>query len=156
MTAGFRPTRVFLGADHGGYEVKEWLKEQLQGEFLVVDKGAFDMDPSDDFVPIAKDVAGAVVAEPGSMGILICRSGEGMAIASNKLNGVRASLVWNKSVARETRADNDANILSLPADYITADEALEISQIWLTTSFSGEDRHTRRIRQIDDLEDAKS
>lgn len=153
MEGEYRPSKVFLAADHGGYEAKERLRSGLQAEFDVVDMGPSNMDPSDDFTPYAEAVARAVVAERGSMGVLVCRSGEGMAIAANKIDGVRAALVWDVSVASETREDNDTNILSLPADHITTGEMLAITRTWLTTPFSGEERHVRRIKQINNLED---
>jgi ribose 5-phosphate isomerase B len=153
MEGGYRPSKVFLAADHGGYEAKEQLKAQLQAEFDLVDMGPENMNPDDDFTPFAEEVARAVVAEQNSMGVLVCRSGEGMAIAANKIDGVRAALVWDQSVARETREDNDSNVLSLPADHITTDEMLAITRTWLTTPFSGAERHTRRIEQISELED---
>ncbi len=156
MEGGFRPSKVFLAADHGGYDAKEQLKAQLQAEFEIVDMGPNNMNPDDDFTSFAEEVARAVVAEASSMGVLVCRSGEGMAIAANKISGVRAALVWNQSVARETREDNDSNVLSLPADHITTDEMLAITRIWLTTPFSGEERHSRRIEQIAELEDKAS
>jgi ribose 5-phosphate isomerase B len=118
--------------------------------------GPENMNPDDDFTPYAEEVAKAVVAEKNSMGVLVCRSGEGMAIAANKIDGVRAALVWDQSVARETREDNDSNILSLPADHITTDEMLAITRTWLTTPFSGAERHARRIEQISELEDKTS
>ena len=154
MEGGYRPAKVFLAADHGGYDAKEQLKAQLQAEFDVVDMGPENLNPDDDFTPYAEEVARAVVAEKNAMGVLVCRSGEGMAIAANKIDGVRAALVWNQSVARETREDNDSNVLSLPADHITTDEMLAITRTWLTTPFSGEERHFWRIEQISDLEDS--
>lgn len=156
MEGGYRPSKVFLAADHGGYDAKEQLKAQLQAEFDVVDMGPENLNPDDDFTPYAEEVAKAVVAEKNSMGVLVCRSGEGMAIAANKINGVRAALVWDQSVARETREDNDSNVLSLPADHITTDEMLAITRTWLTTPFSGAERHARRIEQISELEDKTS
>lgn len=150
---GFRPSTVYLAADHGGYETKEQLKNQLQGEFDVQDLGPDSMNPDDDFTPYAETVSRAVIAKAGAMGVLICRSGEGMVMAANKIDGVRAALVWNQSVARETREDNDANVLSLPADHISFDEMLAITRTWLMTTFSGAPRHVRRIEQIDRLED---
>lgn len=150
---GFRPSVVYMAADHGGYEAKEQLKSQLQGEYEVRDLGPDSLNPDDDFTPFAEKVSRAVAEEKGAMGILICRSGEGMVMAANKIDGVRAALVWDQSVARETREDNDANVLSLPADHISFDEMMAITRVWLSTAFSNAPRHVRRIEQIDRLED---
>lgn len=153
MEGEFRPSKVFLGADHGGLEAKNQLRAELQSEFTVIDMGPTQLDPADDFTPFAESVARAVVAEPGSMGVLVCRSGEGMAIAANKIDGVRAALVWNQVVSKETREDNDSNVLSLPADHLSLAEMSAIARTWLTTPFSGKERHKRRLEQISDLEE---
>ena len=148
-----KPSQVFIAADHGGFEAKQALVKALEGEFTIVDLGAPALDPDDDFTPFAEHLAKSVVNTPGSLGILLCRSGEGMAMAANKIDGVRAALAWNEAVAKESRDDNDANILTLPNDYVSADELVEIARAWLTTPFSGETRHQRRIDQITELED---
>ncbi len=148
----FRPTRVYIAADHGGFEAKRHLAERLADDFQVEDLGPETLNPADDFTPYAEKVARVVAAEPDSMGILLCRSGEGMVMAANKVDGIRAALAWNKEVARETRADNDSNVLSLPADLVDAEEMEAIVRNWLTTPFSGEARHTRRIQEITELE----
>lgn len=118
----YRPTQVFIAADHGGFEAKQHLVEALAKDFEVTDMGPDELDPQDDFTPYAEKVGRAVAEAEGSMGVLICRSGEGMVMAANKIDGVRAALVWNEDVARETRADNDSNVLSLPADHVSAAE----------------------------------
>jgi len=147
------PTTVFIAADHGGFAAKQTLVNALEGEFTIKDLGAPALDPDDDFTPYAERVAESVVAHPGSMGILLCRSGEGMAMAANKIDGIRAALAWEKHVAIESRDDNDANVLALPNDYVSSEELVEIAKTWLTTPFSGAERHDRRIQQIADLEE---
>jgi len=87
------------------------------------------------------------------MGVLICANGVGISIAANKFDGIRAALSWNPKHAASSRNDDGTNILVLPADYVTKEEALEILQTWLSTNFSGEDRHIRRIQKISELEE---
>lgn len=148
----YMPTKVFIAADHAGFEAKCAIVNALEGEFTIQDLGAPALEPADDFTPYAEQVARDVVAHAGSLGVLVCGSGEGMAMAANKIDGVRAAVVWNEDVARETRDDNDANIASLPARFESVDELIAISKAFLTTPFSGAERHKRRIEQIAQLE----
>lgn len=150
--APHRPTTIYIAADHGGFAVKERLKVDLAAHYEVKDLGPETLQPNDDYVPYAQAVGQAVAAEAESMGILVCRSGEGMVIAANKIDGVRAALVWDRAVAEETRRDNNSNVLSLPADHADYDELLAITQLWLSTPFSGAERHVRRIDEIAKLE----
>lgn len=152
-TESFSPSVVYIAADHGGFAAKQALAEDLAGDFTLEDLGPRQLDPTDDFTPYAEAVAEAVVKHSGSLGILLCRSGEGMSIAANKIDGVRAVVAWNETVARETRDDNDANVLALPADFASLDELKKIARTWLTTEFSGAERHARRVEQIRKLED---
>ena len=147
------PTTVFIAADHGGFAAKQKIVSTLEGEFTIKDLGAPALDPDDDFTPYAQRVAESVVATPGSMGILLCRSGGGMVMAANKIDGIRAALAWEEKVARESRDDNDANVLALPNDYVSSEELIKIARAWLTTPFSGEARHARRIDEIAQLEE---
>ncbi|HKX23760.1 MAG TPA: RpiB/LacA/LacB family sugar-phosphate isomerase, partial [Candidatus Saccharimonadales bacterium] len=84
-------------------------------------------------------------------GILLCGSGQGMCIAANRVRGIRASLCWSEDIARETRNDNNSNVLCVPARVLTEDEALKIIDVWLDTEFSGATRHQRRINEIEEL-----
>jgi ribose 5-phosphate isomerase B len=86
------------------------------------------------------------------LGILLCRSGEGMEMAANKVPGIRAALVWGTELARESRTDNDANIAVLPADYLSAEDALRIVRIFISTPFSGANRHLRRLEKLHAIE----
>lgn len=139
---------IYLGSDHGGYDLKEAVKKGLQdrGE-AVEDLGAGDAVASD-YPQFAKAVAGKVAADSGAKGILFCRSGQGMAMVANRFKGVRAAVAWNKEVAVESRRDNDSNVLSLPADYVSDGEAKAIVTAWLETPFSNEPRHQHRINQM--------
>src|SRR6185295_18844469 len=116
--------KVYIGADHGGFklkeEIKEWLKEWGY-EFL--DMGAAKYQSDDDYPDYAWPVAMKVGNEHAALGILACRSGQGEAIVANKAKGARAALAWSEKTAYAARNDDDANILCLPADYVTVDAA---------------------------------
>jgi ribose 5-phosphate isomerase B len=143
---------IYIGSDHGGYKQKELLHSHLQEKgYEVKDCGTYSSE-STDYPDFALAVANAVAGEPGSRGILLCRSGEGMEIAANKVPKIRAALVWKEEVAAETRRDNDSNILVLPSDFISDDEALSFSVTFLTTDFSGEERHIRRLEKLHNIE----
>lgn len=148
----FRPHTVYIAADHAGFDAKQIIVKALEGEFTITDLGAPALDPTDDFTPYAERTARKVVSDPGSLGILVCGSGEGMAMAANKIDGVRASVAWNPEVAHETRDDNDANIVALPARFDSVEELVKIAHTFLTTPFSRAERHQRRVDQIKDLE----
>ena len=143
--------KVYLGADHRGFELKEFLKEHLS-EVEIVDKGAYEINPVDDYVDFAKAVAEEVVQAPDNRGILICGSGVGVDIAANKIDGVRAGLIEEATQAKSARMDDDINILCLSADQLTAEKALEITKVFLSTPFSQEERHQRRLDKIKELE----
>ncbi len=144
--------KVFLGADHGGFELKNVLREHLHHRgFDVHDCGPMSLDKDDDYPPFAYQVAADVLGNDGSFGILICRSGQGMAMAANKVRGIRAALAWTPAVARASREHNDANVLVLPSDYVDTDTALAITDDWLTENYSTDERHRRRVKQIEEL-----
>jgi len=146
---------VYLGTDHGGYQLKEEIKAYLaQNNISAEDLGAHTLDPEDDYPDFIIPVAKKVTSDPASLGIIIGRSGNGEAIAANKVRGIRAALCLNEEMARKARQHNDANILSLGADYITQDEAKRIVRTFIETNFSNEDRHIRRIEKIKKIEKA--
>ena len=120
--------KVFIAADHAGFIKKQGLAQKLSQNYQVVDLGPEELNPGDDFPIFAERVANSVVENQGSIGILVCKSGQGMEIAANKIDGVRAALAWNKHLAMETRADNDSNVLSLPSGELSLDEMLEIAE----------------------------
>lgn len=139
---------IYLGSDHAGYEMKEDIKKYLTDlDHPVEDLGAYSDEPSD-YPEFAYAVAEKII-EKKARGILFCGSGEGMAIAANRLKGARASVVWNEDIARETREDNDSNILSLPSRYLKLEEARKIVKAWLETPFSQAERHVRRIKKLE-------
>ena len=141
---------LYLAADHAGYEYKEFVAHKLAADGIAFeDFGAFSNEPRDDYPIFARRVAKAVVKEKGR-GLLFCGSGEGMAIVANRQKHIRAVVAWQPAVAREAREDNDANILSIPARFVSREECWEIVRTFLATSFSHEERHRRRLQQIDE------
>lgn len=143
---------VYITSDHAGFVKKQELAQRLSKNFTVVDLGPEELNPNDDYPVFAERVGNAVVEDPGSFGIILCKSGEGAAMAANKINGVRAALVWQPHLAVETRTDNDSNILALPAGELSLVELEAITQKFLTTQFSSAPRHQRRIDEIEQME----
>ncbi|MDA8372503.1 MAG: ribose-5-phosphate isomerase [Nocardiopsaceae bacterium] len=141
--------RVYLGSDHAGFELKEhlvsWLKEQGHE---VVDAGPAVYDAVDDYPPFVLRAAEGVAADPGALGIVIGGSGNGEQIAANKVAGVRAALAWSDDTAKLAREHNDANVISIGGRMHSREEATRFVEIFLTTPYSGEDRHTRRIGML--------
>lgn len=144
---------VYIASDHAGFIKKNELKDLLSKRYDIVDLGPIELNPDDDYPVYAERVGEAVVSEPGSFGILVCRSAEGMEIAANKIDGIRAALVWSKHIAFETRQDNDSNVLTLPSGELSLTEMHEIASTFLETSFSGLKRHKRRIEEIKEIEE---
>jgi ribose 5-phosphate isomerase B len=145
--------RVYLGSDHAGYELKMHLVNYLgkQG-YDIVDVGPHVYDPEDDYPPFCLQAGANVVGDPGSLGIVIGGSGNGEQIAANKVEGVRAALAWRVEIAQLARQHNDANVLSLGAREHTLDEAASFAEAFLTTPFSGDPRHARRIAEVTEYE----
>jgi ribose 5-phosphate isomerase B len=147
--------RVYLGSDHAGYELKVHLVSYLPKQGLeVVDVGPHEFDPDDDYPVFCLHVGTRVVAEPGSLGVVIGGSGNGEQIAANKVPGARAALAWNPETARLCREHNDANVLGIGARMHPLDEATKIVMAFLATPFSGNVRHARRIAQVAEYEAA--
>ncbi len=146
--------KIFLGADHNGFAMKQDLAQALQRSgHEVVDAGDTQLDPQDDFPQFAERTVRALLAsnDPDARGILICGSGQGMCIAANRFKGIRASLVWDVNEAHAARNDDDSNVLCLPARSLNAEEAGRIAEAWLATPFAGASRFKRRIRELDNL-----
>ncbi|MDP8907971.1 MAG: ribose-5-phosphate isomerase [Chloroflexota bacterium] len=145
--------RVHLGSDHAGFDLKAHLTSWLESErYEVVDHGPVELDPVDDYPPFVLRAAIAVVNDRGSLGIVIGGSGNGEQIAANKVEGVRAALAWSEETAGLSREHNDANVLSVGARMHTLDEATRLVARFLTTPFSGDPRHQRRIDMISTYE----
>jgi ribose 5-phosphate isomerase B len=138
--------RVYLGADHAGFELKNhlvrWLTEQGHEP---VDCGPAEYDPDDDYPPYVLRAAEGTAGDPGSLGVVIGGSGNGEVMAANKVRGVRAALVWSEEVATLAREHNDANVISIGARMHKIDESTRFLQVFLRTPFSGEPRHAQRI-----------
>jgi ribose 5-phosphate isomerase B len=141
--------RVYLGSDHAGYELKDhlvhWLKDH---RYEPVDVGPHAYDPADDYPPYVLRAAARTAADPGALGVVIGGSGNGEAIAANKVDGVRCALAWSEETARLGREHNDANVLSIGARMHTLDEATSFVAVFLATPYSGEERHSRRIAML--------
>ncbi len=142
---------IVIGADHGGFKLKEEIKKYFdEKEIKYIDQGTFS-EESVDYPEIAKAVAREVSEKRADMGILICRSGIGMAICANKFKGVRCAPCYQEQTAKFSRMHNNANILALGADYITTNEAICIVRQFLATEFEG-GRHLSRVELINELE----
>ena len=141
--------RVYLGSDHAGYELKVHLASYLPTQgFEVVDVGPNAFDPEDDYPAYCFHTGARVVADPGSLGIVIGVSGNGEQIAANKVTGVRAALGYDLQTATLARQHNDANVLGLGARMHEQDQAIAIATAFLDTPFSGDPRHVRRIAML--------
>lgn len=142
-----KPTSITVGADHAGFELRQFLRDALIADgYTVKDSGVHKFNPDDDYPHIARVVASYVKRHKGSLGIAICGSGQGVCIAANRMSGVRAVSAWDEQSARTSRNDDNANVLCLGARLFTKNQALAIAREWLTTPFSNEERHKRRIR----------
>lgn len=147
---------VFLGADHRGFKLKEKIKEYLKKKKIPFeDLGNFVFDKSDDYPDFAFKVAKKVAKNKKSRGILICGSGEGMALVANKIKGIRAATAFSTQQAKTLKEKNDINILTLAADYLGEKETKKIINIFLKTKFSQLKRHKRRLTKIEKIENKK-
>jgi ribose 5-phosphate isomerase B len=147
--------RVHLGTDHAGLDLKQhlitWLREHGHEP---VDHGAFVYDAVDDYPVFCLRAADAVVADPGSLGVVIGGSGNGEQIAANKVKGVRAALAWSEETAVLARQHNDANVVSVVGRAPTVEEMTRFVELFLDTEFTGEERHVRRITMLADYEES--
>lgn len=138
---------LHLGADHAGFDMKEQLKQFLSEKGIdIIDHGTYSSD-SVDYPDFAHPTASAVEEEEGGMGILLCGSANGVAITANKHAGIRAALCWTPEIARLARQHNNANILCIPARFVSLETAKEMTEIFLSTSFEG-GRHQHRVSKI--------
>lgn len=146
--------KIFIGSDHAGFELKEKLVSFLRElDHEVEDKGAFTLDPQDDYPDFVKPVAEAVSQDSDSRGIVLGGSGQGEAICANKFKNVRAMTYYAPSrgegdIITVSRSHNDSNVLSLGARFLSEDEAKNAVKLWLKTPFSGDERHIRRIAKL--------
>lgn len=146
---------IYLATDHAGFELKEKVKEYLKNAgFKVEDFGAKSFDADDDYPDFISLAAAAVSKNPNSKAIILGGSGQGEAIVANKFPHVRAVVYYGRQedLVRLTREHNDANILSLGARFINAEEAVKAVKLFLETPFTNEERHQRRIEKITKIE----
>jgi len=140
--------RVALGADHGGYSLKNELLARLQGQYDILDLGAHKYDPDDDYPDFAEAVAKAVASGKAQRGILVCGSGVGACIAANKVPGVRACLCHDTYSAHQGVEHDDMNVLCLGARVIGIELAAKLIEAFLKARFSSEKRHRRRLKKV--------
>lgn len=142
--------KIFVGADHRGFELKEKLKPWLTGlGHQVTDCGNTVYEQTDDYPDFAFAVADAVVKAPESRGIVVCGSAIGVTIAANKVKGARCSPGVSLEEVKKGRQDDDLNILALSGDFMTEEQAKERISAFLTTPFTGDERHLRRLNKIE-------
>lgn len=138
--------RVHIGCDHAGFELKNYLLDQLgKAGYEMVDHGPREYDPQDDYPMFCIATAQAVADDPGSLGLVVGGSGNGEQIAANRVGGIRAALIYSIETATLARAHNNAQIAGLGARMHTLDEAAHLAKTFLSTPFSEEPRHQRRI-----------
>ena len=142
------PEVIPIGADHAGFQLKDRLVEELRKlGYEPLDLGTHGPE-SVDYPDFAHQVASRVEHHAAARGVLLCGTGLGMSYAANRHAGVRAAVAWTPEVARLAREHNDANVLVLPARFLSEDEGVEILRAWLTTDFAG-GRHSRRVAKIE-------
>ena len=146
--------KIYIGSDHAGFEMKRELMKYLSTlSHESYDCGPFEYDHEDDYPDYISQVAKQISDDPESFGIVIGYSGQGEAIVANRFPKVRCAVFYGgpKHVLKLSREHNDANVLSLGANFVTTDEAKKALELWLHTPFTGEERHIRRIKKIDNL-----
>ena len=144
--------RLAIGADHGGFELKQQLVAYLQSAgIIVLDMGPAVMDPEDDYPVAGSAVARAVSLGEADCGLLVCRSGAGMGIVANRFHGVRAVVAADKEIAVKSREHNASNVLVLSGDKMTVEDAQAVTTSWINTPFSGDERHVRRLTQAEQM-----
>jgi len=143
---------IYIASDHGGFNLKHQIVKYLESKKIdVTDMGPYEYKEDDDYpdyvIPLAKEVQKDIK----NRGIVICRNGVGVSIATNKIKNIRTVLSWNPKQAESSKLDDDTNILALPADYIDQTTAIAIVDMWLNTEFSAFPRHIRRIKKIENI-----
>ncbi len=145
--------KIFIGADHRGYELKEKIAQWLfDMEYAFQDLGALTLDPNDDYTKYAEDVASLVAKTEGSRGVLLCGSGVGADIVANKFDGIRAGIGKDVFQVEAGRNDDDMNILVIAADFTDERDAKAMLIAFLETKFAGKARYERRLQEIEKIE----
>lgn len=147
---------IFIGSDHAGFNLKEKIKSFLKSHKIEFeDLGPFVFNQKDDYPEFALRVAKKVASTKNSFGILVCSSAAGMCIVANKVKNIRAVAAYDSKTAKLSRLHNNSNILCLSADFVSSSKNLQILKVWISTDFSNELRHIRRIKQISSIENIK-
>lgn len=141
--------RIALAADHAGFDEKEKIKKTLDELGVEYEDLGTNSSESVDYPDFAKALASKVAGGEFEQGILVCGSGTGMAIAANKVKGIRAAVAWQPDIARLAREHNNANVLALPGRFTTEEEAAEIVKAWFAADFEG-GRHERRVNKLEE------
>lgn len=142
---------IAIGADHGGYQLKEQIKKYLQETGISYKDFGTDSEERTDYPIFAKRVAQAIENKECDLGILLCRSGYGMTVVANKFKGVRAATVLDEESAKFAKADDDINVLTLGGDYLTISQAICIIRNWIGTDFKG-GRYQERLNMVSEIE----
>lgn len=148
-----KPQKIILATDHAGYELKEKVRLYLEKEgYAVEDFGAYEYDRADDYPDFILPAARVVGSSPGTRGIIFGGSGQGEAMAANRIKGVRAAVFYDgpEEIVLLSRRHNDANILSFGARFISPERAIQLISLWLKEPFEG-GRHLNRIRKLDQI-----
>lgn len=141
--------KISMACDHGAYDFKEELKTYLESKgYDILDCGCYSKE-SCDYPDFARKAAEAVAAKEVDKGIVLCTTGIGVSIVANKVKGVRCALCHNEHTATMTRLHNDSNVLAMGATSVDIETAKKMAEIFITTEFSGEERHQRRIDKIE-------
>ena len=142
---------IALGTDHGGFKLKEEIKKYFdEKEIKYKDFGCFS-DERTDYPIYAEKVAKAIQEKQYDLGIVICKSGAGMTVAANKFKGIRCALAINEDMARNSKADDDINVLAIPAEYLSVSQAIAIIRTWIATEFKN-GRYEERLQMIENIE----
>ncbi len=145
--------KIYLAADHAGYELKEKLKKVLADlNYDTEDFGPLELTPEDDYPDYVAPAMQALQNDHKSKAIVMCKNGVGVSMMANKYKGIRAGLSFSKKHATTARTDDDINVLALPANYIKFEDAVETVAAFLNTPFSNNTRHTRRLNKIQKIE----
>lgn len=143
--------KIAIGADHGGYKLKEEIKKYLEEKEIEYRDFGTDSELRADYPMIAKEVSKSVQSKECEFGILICRTGYGMAMVANKFKGIRCAPCYNEETAKFARMHNNMNVMALGADHISTNEAICVLRMALATEFEG-GRHTERLNMIEEIE----
>lgn len=145
--------KIYIGADHGGFELKSKIIDFLKArKYGVVDCGAYQLNVEDDYPLFAKEVCKKIMEDTTSKGILICRSGIGMSITANKFKGIYAALCTSNEQSQRAIEHNHANVLCLDSEFIDENLNLQIVEEFFKSNEDNEERHLRRIKEIKELE----